>query len=59
MEGQRNQMNEEGLSSLAGGKIVKEVYLGLVRTPFSDEGPLSEAASNLKCRVRLLRPQRL
>ncbi len=37
MEGQRNQMNEVGLSSLAGGKIVKEVYLGLVRTPFSDE----------------------
>jgi len=37
MEGQRNQMTEVGLSSLAGGKIVKEVYLGLVRTPFSDE----------------------
>ena len=37
MEGQRNQMTEVGLSSLAGGKIVKEVYLGLVRILFSDE----------------------
>ena len=34
MEGQRNQMTEVGLFTVADGKIVKEVYLGLVRTSF-------------------------
>ncbi len=29
-EGQRNQMTEVGLFTVANGKIVKEVYLGLV-----------------------------
>lgn len=30
MEGQRSQMNEVGLYTVANGKIIKEVYLGLV-----------------------------
>ncbi len=30
MEGQRSQLNEVGLYTVADGKIVKEVYLGLV-----------------------------
>ena len=30
--GQRNQMTEVGLFTVANGKIVKEVYLGLVGT---------------------------
>ena len=34
MEGQRNQMTEVGLFTVADGKIVKEVYLGLVSTSF-------------------------
>ena len=30
LDGQRNQMAEVGLFTVADGKIVKEVYLGLV-----------------------------
>ena len=30
MEGQRSQMNEVGLYTVANGKFIKEVYLGLV-----------------------------
>ena len=30
MEGQRSQMDEVGLYTVANGKIIKDVYLGLV-----------------------------
>ena len=37
LDGQRNQMAEVGLFTVADGKIVKEVYLGLVGTSRQNE----------------------